>query len=222
MDVPLDRTWRNEGSIRCAGTATQNNSSQHFGDFTQPTHCFARRHHTVHLVTINPDGTEYHEIIDAEANEKRIHNDIGKGTKLAETNPHCTDSELPHRQPNIQASNRYPALPALNNSNKLPMFQCVMYNLDNRSTGLALNYVSLLTIEQIGEKIMNTSISLSFGEIFAASPDLAAHFSEQPRKSRRPIENTSANSAGNTNTANTNITASPTQVNINSIVSKPL
>jgi hypothetical protein len=69
---------------------------------------------------------------------------------------------------------------------------------------------------------MNTSISLSFRVILASSPDLAAHFSEQARKSRRPIENTSANSAGNTNTANTNSIASPTQVNINSIVSKPL
>jgi hypothetical protein len=104
---------------------------------------------TVHLVTINPDGTEYHEIIDAEVNEKRRRNDIGKGTKLPEANPHSMDSELPHRQPNTQASNRYPALPALNNSNRLPMFQCVMCNLDNRSTGLALNYVSLLRLNKL-------------------------------------------------------------------------
>jgi hypothetical protein len=36
----------------------------------------------VHLITINPDGTEYHEIIDAEFNEKRRRNDIGKGTNF--------------------------------------------------------------------------------------------------------------------------------------------
>jgi hypothetical protein len=70
---------------------------------------------------------------------------------------------------------------------------------------------------------MNTSISLSFGEILAASPDLAAHFSEQARKRRRPIENTSGNitnTTNTTNTANTNSIASSTQVN--SITSKPL
>jgi hypothetical protein len=64
---------------------------------------------TVHLVTINPDGTEYHEIIDAEVNEKCRRNDIGKDTKLPETNPHSTESELPHRQPNTQAQQPTPS-----------------------------------------------------------------------------------------------------------------
>jgi hypothetical protein len=82
-----------------------------------------------------------------------------------------------------------------------------------------------ITIEQIGEKIMNTSISLSFGEILTTSPDLAAYFSEQARKRRRPIENTSSNtSAGNTtNTANTaNANSITPSAQVNSIISKPL
>jgi hypothetical protein len=57
---------------------------------------------TIHLIIINPDDTEYHEIIDTEVNEKRRRNDISKDIKLPETNPHSTDSELPHRQPNTQ------------------------------------------------------------------------------------------------------------------------
>jgi hypothetical protein len=74
---------------------------------------------------------------------------------------------------------------------------------------------------------MNTSISLSFGEILATSPDLAVYFSEQARKCRRPIENTSANtSAGNTtntaNTANADSITSSAQVNVNSIINNPL
>jgi hypothetical protein len=45
-----------------------------------------------------------------------------------------------------------------------------------------------IPIDDIAEKIMNTSINLSLKEILAASVDLAAHFSEQARKRRRPIE----------------------------------
>jgi Aspartyl protease len=72
---------------------------------------------------------------------------------------------------------------------------------------------------------MNTSISLSFGEILTTSPDLIAYFSEQARKRRRPIENISANtSAGNTiNTANTaNANSITPSAQVNSIISKPL
>jgi outer membrane biosynthesis protein TonB len=184
---------------------------------------------TVHLVTINPDGTEYHEIIDAEANEKRRRNDIGKGTKLPETNPHSTESELPHRQPNTQAqptpSGTQPAPGAQQQTADVPMREAQPREKKYR---LGSELRESITIEQIGEKIMNTSISLSFGEILAASPDLAAHFSEQARKRRRPIENTSASPPGNTtNTTNTTSTAnansiSSTQVNVNSIISKPL
>jgi hypothetical protein len=58
---------------------------------------------TIHLIIINPDGIEYHEIIDMEVNEKYRYNDIGKDIKLPEANPHSTESELPHRQSNTQA-----------------------------------------------------------------------------------------------------------------------
>jgi hypothetical protein len=51
---------------------------------------------TIHLIIINSDGIEYHEIIDMEVNEKCRCNDISKDIKLPETNPHSTDSELPH------------------------------------------------------------------------------------------------------------------------------
>jgi hypothetical protein len=57
----------------------------------------------VHLIIINTDGMEFHEIIDIEINEKRRYNDIDKGIKLPEINPHSTDSELPHHQSNTQS-----------------------------------------------------------------------------------------------------------------------
>jgi hypothetical protein len=67
----------------------------------------------------------------------------------------------------------------------------------------------LITVAEIGE-VMNMPISLTFGEILTASPDLAAHVSEQACKRRHPIENTSANTV---NTAKTAETVSSAQVN---------
>ena len=165
---------------------------------------------TVHLVNIHPDGTEYHKIIDAEVNEKRRRNDIDKGTKLPETNPHGTDSELPHRQPNTQAQSA-PGAQQQQQTGDVPIRDAQPREKKYR---LGSELRESITIEQIGEKIMNTSISLSFGEFLAASPDLAAQFSEQARKRRRPIENPPGN------TANTNSIASSTQVN--SITNNPL
>jgi hypothetical protein len=57
---------------------------------------------TIHLIIINPNDTEYHEIIDMEINEKYRYNDIGKDIKLPETNPHSMESELPYHQSNTQ------------------------------------------------------------------------------------------------------------------------
>ena len=47
---------------------------------------------------------------------------------------------------------------------------------------LASDLRETITIAEIGEKIMQMPISLTFGEVFVASPDLAAHFADQARK----------------------------------------
>ena len=133
------------------------------------------------------------------------------------------DSELPHRQPSSQTQ---PA-PSASGTQQQQTADVPMREAQPREKKYRLGSElrEFITIEQIGEKIMDTSISLSFGEILAASPDLAAHFFEQARKRRRPIENTSANtSAGNTtNTANTaNASSITPSAQVNSIISKPL
>jgi hypothetical protein len=94
------------------------------------------------------------------------------------------------------------------------MFQCTKHILGRKSTWLDSELRESITIAEIGEKVMNMPISLTFGEILAASPDLAAHFSEQARKRRRPIETTSGYT---TNTANTIAAAQ-----VNSIIRRPL
>jgi hypothetical protein len=63
-----------------------------------------------------------------------------------------------------------------------------------------------ITIAEIGEKVMQMPISLTFGEVLAASPDLAAHFSEQARKRRRPLTNTTnTTEAATTNEISANV-----------------
>jgi hypothetical protein len=65
---------------------------------------------------------------------------------------------------------------------------------------------------------MNTSINLSLKEVFAASLDLAAHFSDQARKRRRPIDPPENNV---TNAGTSNINAAFI-LHVSSIGSKPL
>lgn len=155
---------------------------------------------TIHVVTMRPDGTELHEIITADVNEKRRRNEIGKGTKLPETNPHTTDTELPHIRPTQQSSpptqpaqSTQPAQPAQTDT---PMTDAQPKEEKYR---LGSEIRETVPITEIAEKIMNTSINLSLKEVFAASLDLAAHFSDQARKRRRPIDPPEANVNNNVN-----------------------
>jgi hypothetical protein len=222
---------------------------------------------TVHLVTIQDDGSELHEIIDVDVFEKRRRTVKGSA-QLPETNPHHQPipgqdfEELvnPHRtrqttrreaeffgreytpappptpEP-VQQSNgsRQPTPPAsgpfqptqstqppgpsrqstparsegfqqptgapsnpVNSRNSTPPATETTEDTPMRDAHtrerryrLSSDLRETITISEIGEKIMQMPISLTFGEVFAASPDLAAHFSDQARKRRRPIKRTS-------------------------------
>jgi hypothetical protein len=112
-----------------------------------------------------------------EVNEKRRRNDIDEGTELPETISHSMYSELPHRQANIQAkptsSGNQSAPGTQQQTTDIPMREA---QLPREKYRLRSELRESITSEQI-EKIMNTSISFSFGEILAGSPDLTAHFS---------------------------------------------
>jgi hypothetical protein len=178
---------------------------------------------TVHVVTMRPDGTELHEIITADVNEKRRRNEFGKGTKLPETNPHTTDTELPHIRPTQQSSPpTQPAQPVQPTQPAQPTGQTDVPMTDaqpkEKKYRLGSELRETVPITEIAEKIMNTSINLSLKEVFAASPDLAAHFSDQARKRRRPIDPPETN-INNTGTSNVNAAFTP---QVTSISSKPL
>jgi hypothetical protein len=172
---------------------------------------------TVHVITMRPDGTELHEIITADVNEKRRRNELGKGTKLPETNPHTTDTELPHIRPTQQSSP--PIQPAQSTGQTdVPMTDAQPKEKKYR---LGSELRETVPITEIAEKIMNTSINLSLKEVFAASPDLAAHFSDQARKRRRPIDPPETNVNNNVNNIN-NAGTPDINAHVSSISSKPL
>jgi hypothetical protein len=240
---------------------------------------------TVHLVTIQDDGSELHEIIDVDVYEKRRRTAKGSA-QLPETNPHhqpvpgqdFEEIVNPHRTrettrreteflgheytpappptpepvqqingsrqptPSVSgpfqptqstqppASSRQPT-PArsegfqqpsgtpsdsVHSRNSTPSATRTTEDSPMRDAHtrerrfrLASDLRENITIAEIGEKIMQMPISLTFGEVFAASPDLAAHFADQARKRRRPIEHTSATAeatAGTTTVAHVNQT----------------
>lgn len=203
---------------------------------------------TVHLITIQDDGSELHEIIDVDVYEKRRRTAKG-AAQLPETNPHhqpipgqdfeeivnphqtrqttsreeeflareytpvppptpepaqqpagsrqptppapvpfqSTQSTQPTGSLSNPASARNSPTPAARTTEDTPMRDAPT---KERRFRLASDLRENITIAEIGEKIMQMPISLTFGEVFAASPDLAAHFADQARKRRRPIEHT--------------------------------
>jgi hypothetical protein len=193
---------------------------------------------TVHIITIQSDGTELHEIVDADVNEKRRRAPDGSARRLPETNPHTQPQpgqdleELmnPHRtrqstQLDTQTSPHAMTPPSQQPTQPVrtyppaPIPQPVATGRDQATTPatapasptatatsedtamrdnnprerryrLGSELRESITIAEIGEKVMQMPISLTFGEVLAASPDLAAHFSEQARKRRRPLANT--------------------------------
>lgn len=105
--------------------------------------------------------------MNADVSEKRRRNDFSKGIKLPESNPHTMDPELPHLRPR-QAPHTQPMQPTQPaGQTDLPMREAQRYPL-----GSELRVT--IPIDDITEKIMNTSINLSLNELLAASPDLVS------------------------------------------------
>jgi hypothetical protein len=234
--------------------------------FTEQTTASVGSGNTVHIITIQADGTEFHEIVDVDVdvdvNEKRRRNADGTARRLPETNPHTrpqpgqdTDELVnPHRtRQAAQRETQQPTPPSQGPTQPLqpvqsfppaPIPRPPAFNPQPAATGgnsttptsnptptaspttqedttmrdshtrerryrLGSELRESITIAEIGEKVMQMPISLTFGEVLAASPDLAAHFSEQARKRRRPL----------TNTTNTTEAAAANEIsaNVNSV-----
>jgi hypothetical protein len=199
---------------------------------------------SVHLVTIRDDGSEIHEIIDADVDVKRRRDDLVDSNRRVR--PRTDDIPFVPSQPTQPSPNsaHFAPIPPVPVPNSVPRFPEAPHSEPphqqdtpmrddtprERRYRLDSELRESISIAEIGEKIMQMPISLSFGEILAASPDLAAHFSDQARKRRRPIAPISPDSTGTTSTGEpipppTRASIS-TQININvgtvnSIIQRP-
>ena len=144
---------------------------------------------SVHYVTIDENGNILHEAVDVDVDEKRKWSDDGPVKR------HVRPRVEEPQSSNIPMEN--PPATVASPSKVLPDEPAVVPTPIPPSTTvpvpkyrLASSLQDQVSFDTVGEKLMDTPVSLTMKEVCAISPDLGNWLSDRTRKRRKPIEAT--------------------------------
>ena len=197
------------------------------------------KNHSVRLTMIDRNGVVSHQIIDADVAEKRRRGDtLGRNVRPRLDDSRTDDIPVPTvpqpgqpvSQPQLPVHHPAPIPPvppptpvpvpppATDTSRTVSQDQPMDVDstpVEKQKFRLASKAQESISLDEIGEKIMDMKISLSLNEIFGISSDVSNWLNDRTRRTRRPIDTATASFA-------TDEDVSPISANVNTFSVKPL
>ena len=155
----------------------------------EPQYATLGTENSVMLTIINDDGTAEHQIIDVDVEEKRKRDDHGQQGRRVRFRDDETPTPSPRPAPYVAP---IPPVPAPGSSSRRDPEPT---DTGRRPAGpaqqkyrLASELTDTVPIATIGEKLMDTPVTLNLREVFAASSEISTYIHDQTRKRRKLID----------------------------------